>query len=181
MKKNRSGTRDQGRGDLSHGAEVPLSVHDLTVAYERKPVIWDIDLDFPANAIVRHNRAEWRGGQEHADQGVSRFGAAGERRDPRVWPTLRAANGSGWAMCRSGESVDWDFPVSVLDVVTMGTYGRLGWLRPGEPAQPRARPRGAGAGGDGGFLPRARSASFQAGNNSGLFSRGPWRRTRTSI
>jgi manganese/zinc/iron transport system ATP- binding protein len=25
--------------------------------------------------------------------------------------------------------VDWDFPVSVLDVVLMGTYGRLGWFR----------------------------------------------------
>jgi manganese/zinc/iron transport system ATP- binding protein len=27
------------------------------------------------------------------------------------------------------ESVDWDFPTNALDVVTMGTYGRLGWLR----------------------------------------------------
>jgi manganese/zinc/iron transport system ATP- binding protein len=27
------------------------------------------------------------------------------------------------------ESVDWDFPVSVLDVVLMGTYGKLGWIR----------------------------------------------------
>jgi manganese/zinc/iron transport system ATP- binding protein len=27
------------------------------------------------------------------------------------------------------ESVDWDFPVNVLDVVLMGTYGRLGWIR----------------------------------------------------
>jgi manganese/zinc/iron transport system ATP- binding protein len=26
-------------------------------------------------------------------------------------------------------SVDWDFPVSVLDVALMGTYGRLGWFR----------------------------------------------------
>ncbi|MCI0378092.1 MAG: metal ABC transporter ATP-binding protein, partial [Gemmataceae bacterium] len=27
------------------------------------------------------------------------------------------------------ESVDWDFPVSVLDVALMGTYGSLGWFR----------------------------------------------------
>ena len=27
-------------------------------------------------------------------------------------------------------SVDWDFPVSVEEVVTMGRYGMLGWLRP---------------------------------------------------
>ena len=26
-------------------------------------------------------------------------------------------------------SVDWDFPTSVLDVVMMGLYGRLGWIR----------------------------------------------------
>ena len=28
------------------------------------------------------------------------------------------------------ESVDWDFPVSVLDVVTMGRYGKIGWCWP---------------------------------------------------
>ncbi|MCX6021643.1 MAG: ATP-binding cassette domain-containing protein, partial [Chloroflexi bacterium] len=27
------------------------------------------------------------------------------------------------------ERIRWDFPVSVLDVVVMGRYGRLGWLR----------------------------------------------------
>jgi manganese/zinc/iron transport system ATP- binding protein len=27
------------------------------------------------------------------------------------------------------ESVDWDFPVNALDVVTMGRYGKLGWFR----------------------------------------------------
>src|SRR5262245_43574454 len=26
-------------------------------------------------------------------------------------------------------TVDWDFPTTALDVVTMGTYGRLGWFR----------------------------------------------------
>src|SRR5690606_36808945 len=33
-------------------------------------------------------------------------------------------------------SVDWDFPTSVLDVVMMGLYGRLGWFR-----RPGARDR----------------------------------------
>ncbi|MDE7281824.1 MAG: metal ABC transporter ATP-binding protein, partial [Ruminiclostridium sp.] len=27
------------------------------------------------------------------------------------------------------ESIDWDFPVSVLDVAVMGCYGRLGWVK----------------------------------------------------
>lgn len=37
-------------------------------------------------------------------------------------------------------SVDWDFPTTVLDAVTMGTYGRLGWIRrPGRAERTRAR------------------------------------------
>ncbi|MEZ4834478.1 MAG: metal ABC transporter ATP-binding protein [Caldilineaceae bacterium] len=36
-------------------------------------------------------------------------------------------------------SVDWDFPTSVLDVVTMGLYGKLGWFRrPGKSEQEAA-------------------------------------------
>ena len=36
-------------------------------------------------------------------------------------------------------SVDWDFPTTVLDVVTMGLYGRLGWIRrPGQKEQAAA-------------------------------------------
>ena len=36
-------------------------------------------------------------------------------------------------------TVDWDFPARVLDVVTMGTYSGLGWLRrPGRPERDRA-------------------------------------------
>ncbi|HMP18193.1 MAG TPA: ATP-binding cassette domain-containing protein, partial [Gemmatales bacterium] len=27
------------------------------------------------------------------------------------------------------ETVDWDFPINVLDMVLMGTYGHLGWFR----------------------------------------------------
>lgn len=36
-------------------------------------------------------------------------------------------------------SVDWDFPTTVRDVVTMGTYGSLGWFRrPGRNERERA-------------------------------------------
>ena len=32
-------------------------------------------------------------------------------------------------------TLEWDFPTDVLDVVTMGTYGRLGWFRRPGPAE----------------------------------------------
>ena len=36
-------------------------------------------------------------------------------------------------------SVDWDFPTSVFDVVLMGTYGQIGWLkRPGRKQKEKA-------------------------------------------
>ena len=59
-----------------------LDVHDVTVAYHRKPVLWDIDLTLDRPRPGRDRRAE-RGGQEHADQGDPRPGAR--------WP----AGGSG--------------------------------------------------------------------------------------
>ena len=35
--------------------------------------------------------------------------------------------------------VDWDFPTTVIDLVTMGTYGELGWFqRPGKAERARA-------------------------------------------
>ena len=38
-----------------------------------------------------------------------------------------------------GASVDWDFPTTVIDLVTMGTYGELGWIRrPGKAEHARA-------------------------------------------
>ena len=43
-------------------------------------------------------------------------------------PIASSAISSGYVPQR--ESVDWDFPVSALDVVAMGRYGKLGWLRP---------------------------------------------------
>jgi len=35
-----------------HPVSSPLSIHDMTVAYQRKPVLWDIDYDAPAGKLV---------------------------------------------------------------------------------------------------------------------------------
>jgi manganese/zinc/iron transport system ATP- binding protein len=105
----------------------PLEVHDLTVAYHRRPVLWDIDFSIPSAKLV----------------GVIGPNGAGKT------TLIKAVLGmvplaSGWVHCfghpakesrrRIGyvpqrESVDWDFPTDALDVVLMGMYGQLGWLR----------------------------------------------------
>ena len=108
-----------------------LDVHDVTVAYHRKPVLWDVDL------VLREPRLIGILGPNGA--GKSTFIKAILGLVPLVsgevrifgQPIARVRRRIGYVPQR--ESVDWDFPVDVLDVVLMGTYGRLGWFRrPGE-------------------------------------------------
>ncbi|CAG0992572.1 Manganese transport system ATP-binding protein MntB [Phycisphaerales bacterium] len=104
-----------------------IEVHDLTVAYHRKPVLWDVDTAIPRGrlvAVVGPNGAGKStllkavlGLVPLASGWVQVFGR--DLRDAR----------SLVAYVPQRESVDWDFPVSALDVVTMGRYGRLGWIR----------------------------------------------------
>ena len=109
-------------------ARVPiLDVHDVTVAYHRKPVIWDVDLTLTEPCllgIVGPNGAgkstlikAMLGLVPLISGSVQIFGQSVESQRKRI----------GYVPQR--ESVDWDFPVSVLDVVLMGTYGNLGWFR----------------------------------------------------
>lgn len=113
--------------NMDAARDAPLEIHDLTVAYHKKPVLWGIDLIVPRGKLV----------------GIIGPNGAGKS------TLIKAAMGmlplsSGWVkvfgapvkknLRRIGyvpqrESVDWDFPVSVMDVVIMGRYGHLGLLR----------------------------------------------------
>ena len=107
--------------------DCPLVVRDLTVAYHRKPVVWDIDLEIPEGKLVGVVGPNGAGKSTllkacldltpKTSGEVSFFGRPYAKQMKRV----------GYVPQR--ESVDWDFPVSVLDVVAMGTYGQLGWFR----------------------------------------------------
>jgi manganese/zinc/iron transport system ATP- binding protein len=104
-----------------------IEFHDVTVAYGRRPVLWNVDLAIAEpclfgvigpNGAGKSTLLKAALGLVPVVGGHVRFfGAALARVRGRV----------GYVPQR--ETVDWDFPVSVLDVVLMGTYGRLGWLR----------------------------------------------------
>ncbi|MBX3046785.1 MAG: metal ABC transporter ATP-binding protein [Anaerolineales bacterium] len=107
--------------------KLAVQVADLTVAYQEKPVLWDVDLDVPQGvlmAIVGPNGAGKTtmlkailGLLTPAAGHVSIFGKPYQQQRSLV----------GYVPQRG--SVDWDFPTSVLDVVMMGNYGKLGWVR----------------------------------------------------
>ena len=109
-----------------------VQVSDLTVAYKDKPVLWDVDLAVPSGilmAIVGPNGAG-KTTLIKAILGLVRP-AAGE---VAVYGKPYAAQRHLVGYVPQRGSVDWDFPTSVLDVVMMGRYGTLGWVRrPGAP------------------------------------------------
>jgi manganese/zinc/iron transport system ATP- binding protein len=112
----------------THPPEVPLAIDDLTVAYHRKPVLWDIDLDIPEGKLVGIVGPNGAGKSTLIKACLDLVPKASGRVMVYGKPYCRQRSLVGYVPQR--ESVDWDFPVSALDVVTMGTYGRIGWFRP---------------------------------------------------
>ena len=115
-----------------------LEFHDVTVAYGRRPVLWNIDLsiDGPGLFGVIGPNGAGKSTLVKAALGlvplvggsVRLFGLPLEHVRPRI----------GYVPQR--ETVDWDFPVSAVEVVLMGTYARLGWFRrPGATQRALAR------------------------------------------
>jgi len=104
-----------------------VSIKDLTLAYKDKPVLWDIDVDIPQGvllAIVGPNGAgkttlikSVLGLLKPAAGKVEIFGQPYDLQRKLV----------GYVPQRG--SVDWDFPTNALDVVLMGRYGHIGWIK----------------------------------------------------
>lgn len=104
-----------------------LEVHDLTVAFDRKPVLWNIDLTIPQGKIVGI---------------VGPNGAGKSTLIKSVMGLLPLSSGYAKLFDQSlndvrnkisyvpqRESVDWDFPASVMHVVLMGRYSKLGLFK----------------------------------------------------
>ncbi len=104
-----------------------LEVHDLTVSYHSKPVLWGVDFTVPQGTLT----------------GIMGPNGAGKSTLIKSIMGLVEMN-SGFAHILGGplekvrqqvsyvpqrESVDWNFPASVLDVVLMGRYGKLGLFK----------------------------------------------------
>ncbi len=106
---------------------VVLETHDLTVAYDRKPVLYGIDVAITSGQLV----------------GIMGPNGAGKSTLIKaIMGLLKPA--SGWirifgephttqrkrlSYVPQRREVDWDFPVTVMDVVLMGRYGHLGLFR----------------------------------------------------
>ncbi len=128
---------DSRTGGNSHPASPPLSethretpaieVHDFSVAYRKRPVIWGIDFKIPPGHLVGVV------GPNGAGKSTLLKGILGLVPPASGWVKIhgqsykRQRKRVGYVPQR--ESVDWDFPTNAFDVVLMGRYGHLGLIR----------------------------------------------------
>lgn len=101
-----------------------LEIHDLTVAFDRKPVLWDIDLTIPQGKLVGIIGPNGAGKSTliKAVMGILPHSSGYVKIFDNEIEDIR----SRISYVPQRESVDWDFPASVLDVVLMGRYAKVG-------------------------------------------------------
>ena len=104
-----------------------FEIHDMTVAYHRRPVLWDIDLQIPEGKLVGIVGPNGAGKTTLIKAALGLVPLASGKVEIYGKSYKDQRHLVGYVPQR--ESVDWDFPVTVRDVVLMGTYGQLGWFR----------------------------------------------------
>lgn len=109
----------------------PVVVENLTVAYQKKPVLSNVSFEVPEGQLIGIIGPNGAGKSTlikailglipKAAGAVKIYGKKYRAKDRVV----------GYVPQRG--SVDWDFPTNALDVVLMGRYGHIGWFkRPGK-------------------------------------------------
>lgn len=99
-----------------------VEVHDLTVAYDNKPVLWNADFSIPKGkmvGIVGPNGA----GKSTLLKAIMGLIPVASGFSKILNDNLKQVRNKV-AYVPQKESVDWDFPTTVLDVVEMGRYGK---------------------------------------------------------
>lgn len=104
-----------------------LKIYQLNVNYDRTPALWDISLEVPPGVLVGIVGPNGAGkstliktalGLVKPISGkIEIFGSSLKEARQKV------------AYIPQRESVDWDFPITVRELVLMGRYGRLGLFK----------------------------------------------------
>lgn len=103
-----------------------IKINDLTVSYSDKPALWDIDLDIKKGslcAVIGPNGA----GKSTLIKAIVGLLKPLAGKIKIFDEDYRLQNNLGYVPQK--QSVNWDFPITVLDVVLMGLYRKIGWCR----------------------------------------------------
>jgi len=108
-------------------SKIAVEVHNLTISYQSKPVLWSVDFSVPEGVLLGIIGPNGAGKStllksildltEKASGYVRIFNQELNEVRQRV------------SYVPQRESVDWNFPTTVYDVVLMGRYGKLGLFK----------------------------------------------------
>ena len=107
-----------------------IELEDITAAYNRQPVLWDLDLNIPKGTLMGIVGPNGAGKSTLLKiilnllipvSGRLRFSIDGEESPKKARKKIAYVPQNG--------SVNWDFPATVSDIVLMGRYGHTGWCR----------------------------------------------------
>lgn len=100
-----------------------IFIEDLSVSYDTKPVLWDITCEIVEGSLTAI---------------IGPNGAGKSTLLKTMLKLVKSASGSvefsphflnNIAYMPQSNSVDWDFPITVKEVVLMGRYGKIGWIK----------------------------------------------------
>ncbi len=114
-------------------AEAPaagLAVHDVTVTYRNgHTALWDASIALPEGTITALVGPNGSGKSTLFKAIMGFVPLARGSVDILGRPAAEALKANDVAYVPQAEEVDWNFPVLVEDVVMMGRYGHMSWLR----------------------------------------------------
>jgi manganese/zinc/iron transport system ATP- binding protein len=113
-----------------------IQVYQLTVNYDKTPVLWDISVRIPQGVLVGIIGPNGAGKSTFIKTALGLIKPITGLVEFFGQPLREVRQRVAYVPQR--ESVDWDFPITVRDLVLMGRYGRLGLFH-----RPRASDRAA--------------------------------------
>jgi manganese/zinc/iron transport system ATP- binding protein len=111
----------------SQERQFALQVHQLSVNYDKTPVLWDVSLKIPSGNIVGIIGPNGAGKSTFIKTALGLIRPISGKIEIFGMPLKEVRRRIAYVPQR--ESVDWDFPITVRDLVLMGRYGSLGLFK----------------------------------------------------
>lgn len=120
----------------SHQSNNALHISHLTVNYDNYSVLWDVSLKVPKGTLIAIVGPNGAGKSTLIKASLGLLKPLSGKIEFFGQPLSKVRQRVAYVPQR--ESVDWDFPITVKELVLMGRYGTLGLLQ-----QPREADRAA--------------------------------------
>ena len=106
---------------------IAIKIEDLTVSYTDKPALWDVDLEIMKGSLCAIIGPNGAGKSTLVKSIIGLLKPLAGTIKINEQKFLPKSNTLGYVPQR--QSINWDFPINVLDVVLMGLYRKIGWCR----------------------------------------------------